>query len=53
MVTGGGVVLGVIVTARYDQDGDALTKQAGDLTGQARVKVPAEAVALALDTVLP
>jgi len=42
-----------IVTARYDQDGDALTKQPGDLTGQARVKVPAESIALARDTVLP
>jgi hypothetical protein len=43
----------VIVTARYDQDGDALTKQPGDVTGQVRVKVPADAVALALDTVMP
>jgi hypothetical protein len=43
----------VIVTVRYDQDGDALTRQPGDVTGQARVKVPADAVALALDTVLP
>jgi hypothetical protein len=43
----------VIVTARYDQDGDALTKQAGDVMGQARVTIPADTVALALDTVLP
>jgi hypothetical protein len=43
----------VVVTVRYDQDGDALTRQPGDVTGQARVKVPADAVALALDTVLP
>jgi hypothetical protein len=42
----------VIVTARYEQDGDALTKQPGDVTGQARVKVPADAVSVALDTVL-
>jgi hypothetical protein len=43
----------VIVTARYDQDGDALTKQSGDITGEARVKIPADAVALELATVLP
>ena len=53
MIAGTQLTGDVIVTARYDQDGDALTKQAGDLTGQARVKVPAEAIALALDTVLP
>jgi len=53
MIAGTELTGDVIVMARYDQDGDALTKQAGDLTGQARVKVPAEAIALALDTVLP
>ncbi len=53
MIAGTQLTGDVIVTARYDQDGDALTKQAGDLTGQARVKVPAEAIALALDSVLP
>jgi hypothetical protein len=53
MIAGTQLTGDVIVTARYDQDGDALTKQAGDVSGQARVKVPADAIALALDTVLP
>ena len=43
----------VIVMARYDQDSDALSKQPGDVTGQVRVRVPAERVQLRLDTVLP
>jgi hypothetical protein len=43
----------VVVTARYDQDSDAISKQPGDLTGQVRVKVPADKVELLLDTVLP
>ena len=42
----------VIVTARYDQDGDAMTKQPGDITGQARLKLPAANVQIVLDTVL-
>jgi len=42
----------VIVMARYDQDSDALSKQPGDVTGQVRVRVPAERVQLRLDTVL-
>jgi len=53
MIAGTELTGDVIVTARYDQDGDALTKQPGDITGQAKVKVPADRVALALDTVLP
>jgi hypothetical protein len=39
--------------ARYDQDADAISKQPGDVTGQIRVKIPAENVKLSLDTVLP
>jgi hypothetical protein len=42
-----------VITARYDQDGDAISKQPGDITGQLRVKVPAENVSLVLDNVLP
>jgi hypothetical protein len=53
MIGGTQLTGSVIVTARYDQDGDALTKQPGDVTGQARITVPADRVALALDTVLP
>jgi hypothetical protein len=43
----------VVVMARYDQDSDALSRQPGDVTGQIRVKIPAEHVKLTLDTVLP
>ncbi|HEX2688351.1 MAG TPA: hypothetical protein VHN14_17090 [Kofleriaceae bacterium] len=43
----------VIVLARYDQDSDALSKEPGDITGQVRVKIPADHVQLLLDTVLP
>ncbi len=42
----------VIVTARYDQDADAISKQPGDITGSARVTLPAENVTIVLDTIL-
>ncbi|HEY1550186.1 MAG TPA: hypothetical protein VGG28_20300 [Kofleriaceae bacterium] len=42
----------VVVTARYDQDGDAITKQPGDLVGSASVHVPAHGVAIHVDTAL-
>jgi hypothetical protein len=53
MVAGTDLSGDVVVMARYDQDSDALTKQPGDVTGQVRVKIPADHVKLALDTVLP
>jgi hypothetical protein len=53
MVAGTDLSGDVIVMARYDQDSDASSKQPGDVTGQIRVKLPAEHVQLTLDTVLP
>ncbi|HET7505983.1 MAG TPA: hypothetical protein VFK02_33415 [Kofleriaceae bacterium] len=53
MVAGTELTGEVIVMARYDQDADALSREPGDITGQVRVKIPAENVKLALDTVLP
>jgi hypothetical protein len=53
MVAGTDLSGDVVVMARYDQDSDALTRQPGDVTGQLRVKIPADHVKLALDTVLP
>jgi hypothetical protein len=53
MVAGTDLSGDVVVMARYDQDSDALSKQPGDVTGQVRVKIPAEHVKLTLDTVLP
>lgn len=52
MVAGTDLSGDVVVMARYDQDTDALTRQPGDVTGQVRVKIPAEHVKLTLDTVL-
>src|SRR5581483_4077354 len=43
----------VIVTARVDKDGDAISKNPGDVTGVSRaVDVPASKVVVTLDTVL-
>jgi hypothetical protein len=53
MIKGTQLVGDVVVTARYDQDGDAISKQPGDITGQLRVKIPADNVSVVLDTVLP
>jgi hypothetical protein len=53
MIKGTQLTGDVVIVARYDQDGDAITKQPGDITGQLRVKIPADNVSLFLDTVLP
>jgi hypothetical protein len=53
MVAGTELSGDVVVIARYDQDGDALSKEPGDVTGQVSVKIPADRVKLTLDTVLP
>jgi hypothetical protein len=53
MVAGTDLGGDVVVMARYDQDSDALSRQPGDVTGQIRVRIPAEHVKLTLDTVLP
>jgi hypothetical protein len=43
----------VVVTVRYDQDSDALSKQPGDLTGMQKITIPAKDVTITLDTMLP
>jgi hypothetical protein len=43
----------VVLMARVDQDEDAGSRQPGDVTGQVRVKVPADKVTVTFDTVLP
>jgi hypothetical protein len=53
MVAGTELSGDVVVTARYDQDSDALTKQPGDVTGQVRAKIPTDNIKLTLDTILP
>ena len=52
MIAGTQLVGDVVVTARYDQDGDAISKQPGDVTGSIHVTIPAENVKLVLDTIL-
>jgi hypothetical protein len=52
MIAGTELTGDVVVTARYDQDGDALSKQPGDVSGSVRVKIPASKVTLTLDDVL-
>ncbi len=52
MVAGTELSGDVVITARYDQDSDAISKQPGDVTGQLKVKVPADNIEIALDTVL-
>ncbi len=52
MVAGTELTGEVIVTARYDQDGDAMSKQPGDIVGTARVKLPADNVNILLDDIL-
>ncbi len=53
MIAGTQLTGDVVVIARYDQDGDAISKQPGDVLGQLHVTVPAENVVLTLDNVLP
>jgi hypothetical protein len=53
MIAGTELTGDVVVTARYDQDGDALSKQPGDVVGTLRVKIPADKVTVTLDDVLP
>jgi hypothetical protein len=53
MVAGTQLTGDVVVSARYDQDSDALSKQPGDITGLVRAKVPSTTLKLVLNTVLP
>lgn len=52
MIQGTELTGDVMVMARVDQDGDAVSKQPGDVTGQTRVTLPADNIQLVLDTVI-
>jgi hypothetical protein len=52
MIAGTELTGDVVVTARYDQDSDAISKQPGDVVGSVRVKIPADNVNLTLDDIL-
>ncbi len=52
-MSGGSSFVGkVFVVVRVDKDGDAMTKQPGDVTGQVAVTIPAKAAVVKLDKVL-
>jgi len=53
MVAGTQLTGEVWVIAHYDQDGDSISKQPGDVIGQMKVKIPADGVNLFLDNVIP
>ncbi len=53
MIAGTTLAGDVVITARYDQDGDAITKQPGDIIGSVKVKVPADKANIFLDDILP
>ena len=52
MIGGTGFAGPVVVTARFDQDSDAMSKQPGDITGKADAVIPSAGVAIVLDTTL-
>jgi len=52
MIAGTELTGEVVVTARFDQDSDAISKQPGDVSGSIKVKIPADKVTLTLDDVL-
>ena len=52
MVGGTELAGDVVLLVRYDQDGDALSKQPGDVTGQLKLKIPTDHADVVLDTVL-
>lgn len=52
MIQGTELTGDVVVMARIDQDGDAVSKQPGDIAGETRVTLPAGNVQIVLDTVL-
>jgi hypothetical protein len=53
MIAGTSLAGKVVVTVRVDKDGDAITKNPGDVTGQSKpVEPPKKDVVVALDTVL-
>ena len=52
MVGGTGFTGDVVITARYDQDGEARSKQPGDIQGQVRTVIPAKKLVISLEQML-
>ncbi len=53
MVEGTRFTGAVVVAARFDQDGEALRTQPGDITGTARATIPADGLLISLENVAP
>lgn len=53
MVDGTAFTGAVAISARYDQDGEAMRAQPGDLTGAVKASIPADGLVITLDTVQP
>jgi hypothetical protein len=49
MIAGTQLAGDVVITARYDQDHEARTKDPGDISGQVRAQVPAKGLTISLD----
>ena len=43
----------VVISARYDQDGEARSQQPGDISGTTTATIPADGLVIVLDTVQP
>jgi hypothetical protein len=53
MIAGTQLTGNVVITARYDQDGDAISKQTGDVIGVVKATVPSKTLKITFDSVLP
>lgn len=53
MIAGTGFTGDVLITARYDQDHEARSRQPGDIVGQVRATIPAQNLVISLDEMLP
>ncbi len=52
MISGAEFAGEVLITARIDRDGEARTRNPGDVEGTLRAKIPSDGLALVLDTVV-
>ncbi len=53
MIGGTGFAGDVVIAARFDQDGEARSKQPGDIVGQIRITIPAQNLSITLEEMLP
>jgi hypothetical protein len=53
MVGGTSFAGAVVVGGKFDQDGEALSTQPGDLTGSAKATIPADGLVISLDAIAP